>query len=346
MENASINSFEKFMNLNFNLRKIIFSFLNLNAQRKIYWLNKKLRPLLPDSPFKINITFLKKTYTYNFEGNLWGFLETEESSLICFTTQAIKLVKFGRENIDITTNLPLNSGYHYLSPVMQENGNIIVATGHDLLIADKNFSLIQFFVQTYWIIILAKLSENSFAIGNEDGTIKIYKLNSSTQKYEEKEYNYHSQVVVSILYLPKQNYLLSSSWDKTIKVLDLYKEKQITILFDHDCTVSSLISLNDKTFASSSKGVIKIWSIEKKIKCIKTIITDVKNNTSLKNLGEDLMVSIADYEFKIWDLKNYECIKTYTEDSDSSIYDLMITKNHKFIITRTNNEVNVWQILV
>jgi hypothetical protein len=28
------------------------------------------------------------------------------------------------------------------------------------------------------------------------------------------------------------------------------------------------------------------------------------------------MVSRSDDEFKIWDVKNYECLKTYKEDSD------------------------------
>jgi hypothetical protein len=32
-------------------------------------------------------------------------------------------------------------------------------------------------------------------------------------------------------------------------------------------------------------------------------------------LGNELMLTKSDNVFKIWDVKNYECLKTYKEDS-------------------------------
>jgi WD40 repeat protein len=49
--------------------------------------------------------------------------------------------------------------------------------------------------------------------------------------------------VCSLLYLPKQNYLLSGSWDKTINVLSLSEGKSIQTLTGHSDFVTSLISL-------------------------------------------------------------------------------------------------------
>jgi WD40 repeat protein len=345
MENK--NSTTQFLILNFNLKKIIFSFLPIYDQRTIYWLNKKLRPLLPDSPLKINLTNLKKCSSYQFDGYIWGLFEHSEGAILSITTEGIKLVKIGGESLVLTTSLPLKTDYNLTYPIKQKNGNIIYGTGHELLIGDKNYNLIEYFIESCWIMTLCNISEVSFAIGLEDSSIKIYTRNSDTQTHVFKEYRHHSEVVVSLLYLPKQNYLLSGSWDKTINVLCLTEEKSIKTLTGHNNTVSSLISLNDETFASSSIGVIKIWSIkaDTSIECIKTINADEESpkSISLYNLGSDLMVSTSNDEFKIWDLKNYECLKTYKEDS--AIHGLIGTKNES-IITHTNNKFNVWQILI
>jgi hypothetical protein len=70
MEHNNISIYN-FLLLNFNLKKIIFSFLNTQDQRILYWLNKKLRPLLPDSQLRINIKSIKKFSSYKFDGKLY-----------------------------------------------------------------------------------------------------------------------------------------------------------------------------------------------------------------------------------------------------------------------------------
>jgi hypothetical protein len=40
-----------------------------------------------------------------------------------------------------------------------------------------------------------------------------------------------------------------------------------------------------------------------------------KFNIDLNLLGNDFMVSRSESDFKIWDVKIYECIKPYKEDS-------------------------------
>jgi hypothetical protein len=54
----------------------------------------------------------------------------------------------------------------------------------------------------------------------------------------------------------------------------------------------------------------------------------------LKLLGSEYIVSRAEQgdEFKIWDLKNYECMQTYREDSD--IKRLIVMKDNS-VITQT-----------
>jgi hypothetical protein len=336
--------------LNFNLKKIIFSYLNLHDQRTIYWMNKKLRPLLPDSPLKIIKYSIKKCSSYKFEDYLNGILELNSGNISCFTTEGIKLLKLRGNKLILIESFPLKTSDN-TSAIQQGNGNIIYISGYNLTILDENFNLIEKYEESSWIRSLCSISDHSFAIGLSDGRIKIYSKINST-KYHFKEYKYHSSNVWSLLYLPKQNYLLSGSYE-TMNVLNLSDEKSIKKLTDRNHWFTSIILPHDETFASSSKREIKIWSFKKEsdfsIECIckKTIDDDDEEQSydsiSLHLFTNDFLVSRSNDEFKIWDLKNYECLKTYFEDS--FIERLIVTKN-KSIITVTKNEVNVWKILI
>jgi WD40 repeat protein len=344
MENNTLTT--KFLKLNFNLKKIIFSFLEIHDQRFIYWLSKDLRKLLPDSSLRININSLKKCCSYQFDDTLYGLLELNEGPISCWGNKKIGLLKFNKKSLEMTKSFPSKSNCD-APPIQQENGNIIYGRGNELTICDNNFNLIESIKESNLIITLCNISELSFAIGLWDRTIKIYSSNSNTQKYEVKEYKYHSYAVKSFLYLRKYKYLLSGSADKTINVLNLSVEKSIKTLTGHSSYVTSLISLSDETFASGSKGEIKIWSIKADkadIECIRSINAYVNGYISLHLLGNDIMVSRSGDEFKIWDVKNYECLNTYKEDS--YIRRMIVTKNQNIITATNDNSVNIWQIKV
>jgi hypothetical protein len=47
-------------------------------------------------------------------------------------------------------------------------------------------------------------------------------------------------------------------------------------------------------------------------------------------------------EFKIWDLRNYECLITYKEET--GIYGLIVTENNKIITATKDKKVSLWQL--
>jgi WD40 repeat protein len=75
--------------------------------------------------------------------------------------------------------------------------------------------------------------------------------------------------------------------DGTISIKQLSSNYSIEKLTGHSNRVSSLLLLNDKTFASASLGEIKIWSIHyldeyySSIECIKTINAHENSNFGL-----------------------------------------------------------------
>jgi WD40 repeat protein len=354
--NNNYNDYDKntstthFLILNFNLKKMIFSYLNIHDQRCIYWTNKKLRPLLPDSPLRINIQSLKKFYSNKLNFMPSSILELHEGSISCFTNKGIKLLKFGRKCLKLTKTFPINTDSTIPHSIQQDNGNIIYVTYNILTIYNSNFTFIENFEESSCIWSLCNISELSFAIGLGDGTIKIYTINIITGKYEAISYSNDAGYIWSLVHLPKQNYLLYGSKDHTINVLSLSEGKLIQTLTGHRDYVSSFLCINDETFASSTLREIIIWSVksDNSLECKKTINADenIEYDILLYNLGNDYMVSTRHdvCEFKIWDKRNFECIKTYKENLP--IRRLMVTKNH-YIITVTNDrKVNVWRILI
>jgi hypothetical protein len=289
----------------------------------------------------------EKSYSYKLDQTPLGILELSEGEISCWTEEKIELLKCNTNSLELSKSLPLKTQQNYTYPIEQENGDIIYRRGpYELTICDKNFNLIEIFKESNSIWSLCGISKLSFAVGLSVGTIKIYSRNSNSQKYEViKEYNFHSNRIWSLLYLPKQNYLLSGSSDQTINVLSLSEEKSIKKLTGHNSTVSSLISLNDETFASGSYREIKIWSIKANIICLKNIRAHeevCEFFIFLQLVENDFIVSQSGDEFKIWDLKNYQCSKTYKENS--GITAMIVTKNKNIITGTGDNKVNLWQI--
>jgi WD40 repeat protein len=164
-----------------------------------------------------------------------------------------------------------------------------------------------------------------------------------------KEYKLNTGDVNSLLYLPKQNYLIAGSRYSTIDVINLSEGTSIHTLTGHSNDVTSIISLNDETFASSCLGEIKIWSIKSdtSIQCIQTIVVHEYSDYPivLYNLGSDFIISQSGHEFKIWDWKTYEneCLRTYREDYP--IIALTVTKNLDIITGTKDKFVNLWKVL-
>jgi WD40 repeat protein len=131
---------------------------------------------------------------------------------------------------------------------------------------------------------------------------------------------------------------------KLSKCLSLSEGNLIQTLTGHSGEVTSIIFINDETFAIGSFGEIKIWSIKENIQCIKTRNSEKKHYVYLRLLGNDFMVSRCLNEFKVCDVENYECVKTFQEDSP--IKGLTVT-GYNSIITRTDyKKVNLWKISV
>lgn len=127
MEKASKYSTTKFLLLNFNLKQIILSFLDIHDQRTIYWYIKDLRKLLPDSPMKINLHTLRKKFSFIFNFKILGLLELNDGFISCWTSEKLELLNFNLKNncLELIQSLPIKCLNGETKLIQQINGNLI-----------------------------------------------------------------------------------------------------------------------------------------------------------------------------------------------------------------------------
>jgi WD40 repeat protein len=121
----------------------------------------------------------------------------------------------------------------------------------------------------------------------------------------------HENKITSMISLPN-NYIATTSLDKTIKIWDLSKYILVKTLEGHTDQIYCIALLSDGNIASGSYDrTIKIWDSKNDYKCINTLNGHthcVKCLLVLKN--GNLVSGSWDKCIKVWDCKSYICIKT------------------------------------
>lgn len=158
------------------------------------------------------------------------------------------------------------------------------------------------------------------ASGNSDGTIKIWDLDTNSDRYLSCIYTIgimtndcHRAKITALIYCPEINYLVSSSEDETIKVWEL------------KTLISMAENILSKTENSDIKQVSNIDSNNKRnVNCIFTIGIASKGNkygiNEIAFCSHGKYLASAHMDIKIWDLdinsKNFkECIAVFDENN-------------------------------
>lgn len=307
--------------------------------------------------FKFEGKNFKKVISHKMKGSIYRLLELIDGSLACWTRESgIKFLNINKEKVEVTKYLNFQNAT--LSDLIQQNNSQIIFTlNNEIKICNKAFKELQSICCNSKITAICNITDLSFAIGQENGHISIY------SNYFIPNSNYNSILcsgncksgnessVLSLLYLKKQNLLLSGHGDFKINIKHFYlsdnEYRYPNCLTGHTYVVHSMVSINDETFASCSlDGLIKIWSIKQGIiECIK----DIQNHQLIFNIDtflhsfENMLIIQSQDEFRILDSENFECIQIFKEESH--IMFMIFTKNKDIIIGTENKKINIWKIL-
>ena len=152
------------------------------------------------------------------------------------------------------------------------NSNVIATGAYSILIYDieKKQTIKEVDNRSKYCYALKFISDNIIAVGNSNGSIGIYNIDTHkfTNKIEE-----HCLTVRALEYNKNNNQLYSASDDLHINIIDANKFKVVSPMVGHKDNISTLVYNEDKNllFSGSFDGCIKVWDPRANAKNIATL---------------------------------------------------------------------------
>ncbi len=178
--------------------------------------------------------------------------------------------------------------------------------------------------------------DGGFISGSDDGTIKIWDLETFTCI---KTLEGHSRPVTSLAI--SDGRLISAFYNGTIKIWDLETFTCIKTLEGHSRPVTSLAISDGRLISGSNDCTIKIWDLET-FTCIKTLEGHSRPVASLAISDGRLISGSHNGTIKIWDLETFTCIKTL-EGHSRPVTSLAISDG-RLISGSHDGTIKIWDL--
>ena len=157
----------------------------------------------------------------------------------------------------------------------------------------------------------------------------------------------HSSAVNSVAFSPDGRYIVSGSYDNSIKLWSVEKKKLIYTYEGHSDFVTSIaFSPDGKTIVSgSSDKNIKLWSVERK-KLIYTFEghSDSVNSVAFSPDGKTIVSGSYDNSIKLWSVEKKKLIYTY-EGHSNRVNSVAFSPDGKTIVSGSwDNSIKLWSV--
>ncbi len=238
-----------------------------------------------------------------------------------------------------------------------ESGNFISFSGDKTLVIWESNSLtkLETFRTNEEIWSVSVFPDDSLVTGTLEGSLSIWETKSIDllflRSLQDKNFSHSDDISALEFIRPKDNILLllSGSNDKTIKVWDTQIYQNIVTLTGHTAKITALISINQKTFASSSSDkTIKIWDyysdqFKRTFKNVESISQDLESLLELAVLNETRLVSTSvDRYIRIFkksiDIKQINEMKGHSK----SVQDIAVLAENLFASCSGDHTIKIW----
>ncbi|KAM9964065.1 hypothetical protein ACTFIW_005714 [Dictyostelium discoideum] len=200
------------------------------------------------------------------------------------------------------------------------------------------------------------LNEKYLFTASSDGTIKIWSLPTTTTTTTSKQSSSssssyecigkledHTAEVNDMCIDIENNFLVSCSFDKQIKIYDLSTFKCIKSLNAHGKSIKSIYMSGKYLFSSSNDQSIKIWDLEMCM-CVYGM-NDAHDApiTSLRMFGNRLFSASKDGEIKDWNLSTFQPTTTL-DQHNMAITDILVTSNGYLFVSSDDSTIRIIDI--
>ncbi|MFC1634820.1 DUF4062 domain-containing protein [Planctomycetota bacterium] len=158
----------------------------------------------------------------------------------------------------------------------------------------------------------------------------------------------HTSSVTSLLSV-SDDFIVSGSWDHTLKVWDLTKGQCLRTLKGHSDRVCFLQLTSDGRIVSGSNdGTLKVWDFQSG-QCLCTIESLTKISSLSLDSKNRLVSGSEDGKVKVWDTRSGECLRTMKIINDQEKANLMkirlfSTTSNVCMVCGCGSTLKVWDI--
>ena len=322
----------KFNSLNFNLTKMIFSFLSLKHKRKIYFSNKHLRELLECkdfSCFRLNKLDYCGSIDFDFNIDIWPhylmsfYLHKISNNILCSSEKGISLLDTKELKLTKICNVKA------LTQCIEYDDFLFCIVDYTLVKISKcagPYNPLFLGAKDPHLKSICKISENQFAVGYSSDKIQI----CSFSPFKIISEIIFKNTQISYLTCFNKRILIFSNSKTMITIIKLNKQNKKQLIKKQKSPRKFLI-LNNEYFACTMYLFISIFYVDKLDKV--TYSHRIPTDSYLIQLDiifeEYLMIcDTLKKEIKIFDWKNKCCLKSINLLKDIDLVNVIVDSNN------------------
>lgn len=160
----------------------------------------------------------------------------------------------------------------------------------------------------------------------------------------------HSHIVSSVAITPDSKYILSGSWDETLKLWDVLTGKEVRTFTGHTGWISAVAITPDGHHALSGSydGTIKFWQLEtgQEIHCFKGHDDFAITSLTISPDGRYILSGDNKNTLIVRKLDTGQIIKVMSGNDSFGITSVAIAPNGQFALVGSNdNEIKIWDMV-
>ena len=165
---------------------------------------------------------------------------------------------------------------------------------------------------------------------------------------DERKFVGHTDNVNQTKYTPDNNYVVSSSDDRTVRIWDLDSTNYIKKIEGHSNQVNHVAYSQDGKIivSASSDSTIRIWNGATG-NCLRTLRghAGYVNSVAFSPNGKNIVSASSDSTIRIWDYASGQCLRVLKDEDDPGFETAFFSPDGKNIVSSSMyNVVNIWDV--